>query len=105
MTPPREQSYESFDNFVIQHGPMLLRVARRHASAYRLPNSAAEDICQEALLRAWTRWGSIERGRAFGWVCVTEYYVAAEMSRDHERFSREKTEMDFNQRPGNDPEP
>lgn len=108
MTPSREQSYESFDNFVIQHGLILLRVARRHASAYRLPNSAAEDICQEALLRAWTRWGSwgaIERGRALGWVCVTEYNVAAEMSRDRERFSREKTEVDFNQRPGNDPEP
>lgn len=105
MTLPRRQADRSFDEFVIEHGPTLLRVARRQASARRLPNSAAEDICSEALFRAWTRWKSIERDRAFGWVCVAEYYIAAEFARDREHSFRSNAEIDFSQCEGNDPEP
>jgi DNA-directed RNA polymerase specialized sigma24 family protein len=88
MTPPRQQPDQSFNEFVIEHGPTLLGVARRHASTRRLPNSAAEDIYSEALARAWRRWEQIERDRTFGWVCVTAYNeaysrVAPEVERDN----------------------
>lgn len=50
----------AFDQIVCRHGPFALRVAAR-----LLPDrAAAEDIVQEAMVRAWNQSGRFDPGRA-----------------------------------------
>lgn len=50
----------AFERIVMRHGPLALRVARRLAP----DRHSAEDIAQEALVRAWTRAGDFDASRA-----------------------------------------
>ena len=50
----------AFDEIVVRHGPFALRVARRLIADAAL----AEDLVQEAMVRAWTRAGQFDPRRA-----------------------------------------
>lgn len=50
----------AFERIVMRHAPLALRVARRLAP----DRESAEDIAQEALVRAWTRAGDFDASRA-----------------------------------------
>lgn len=72
----------AFDEIVVRHGPMALRVARRLVD----DAVAAEDIVQEAMLRVWqqaTRFDR-ERGRLTTWL----YRIVANLAIDQRRRRR-----------------
>jgi RNA polymerase sigma-70 factor (ECF subfamily) len=50
----------AFDEIVIRHGPFALRVASRLIPDRR----AAEDVVQEAMVRAWSQAAQFDAGRA-----------------------------------------
>jgi RNA polymerase sigma-70 factor (ECF subfamily) len=50
----------AFDEIVIRHGPFALRVASRLIPDLR----AAEDVVQEAMVRAWSQSGQFDSSRA-----------------------------------------
>ena len=50
----------AFDEIVIRHGPFALRVASRLIPDLR----AAEDVVQEAMVRAWSQSGQFDASRA-----------------------------------------
>jgi RNA polymerase sigma-70 factor (ECF subfamily) len=56
---------EAFDVFVTPHLPILRAIAAREVGV-----SDADDVVQEALLRAWRRWETFdpERGTAKSWL-------------------------------------
>jgi RNA polymerase sigma-70 factor (ECF subfamily) len=72
----------AFDGLVTQYGSFALRVAGRLAS----DRSAAEDIVQEAMVRAWKQIGSFdpERGRFTTWL----YRIVVNLCIDDRRRSK-----------------
>jgi RNA polymerase sigma-70 factor (ECF subfamily) len=69
----------AFDEIVIRHGPFALRVASRLIPDLR----AAEDVVQEALVRAWSQSGQFDAGRArfTTWL----YRIVVNLCIDHKR--------------------
>jgi RNA polymerase sigma-70 factor (ECF subfamily) len=73
---------KAFDAVVVRHGAFALRVAARLT---RDP-AAAEDIAQEAFVRAWTAIGRFDpqRARLTTWL----YRIVANLCHDHLRRAR-----------------
>jgi RNA polymerase sigma-70 factor (ECF subfamily) len=73
---------KAFDALVLRHGAFALRVAAR------LTRDAcvAEDVAQEALVRAWKAIGRFDpnRARLTTWL----YRIVANLCRDHQRRAR-----------------
>jgi RNA polymerase sigma-70 factor (ECF subfamily) len=73
---------KAFDEVVVRHGRFALRVAAR-----LLPTGlAAEDIVQEAMMRAWTQAGSFDasKARLTTWL----YRIVVNLCIDHKRRIR-----------------
>ncbi|HEY6453005.1 MAG TPA: sigma-70 family RNA polymerase sigma factor [Steroidobacteraceae bacterium] len=69
----------AFDEIAIRHGPFALRVAARV-----LANSAAaEDVVQEAMVRAWARAGQFDARRASFTTWL--YRIVLNLCIDHRR--------------------
>jgi RNA polymerase sigma-70 factor (ECF subfamily) len=72
----------AFDAIVLRHGPFLLRVARR-----LVPDGAfAQDVVQEALVRAWSQAARFDarRARLRTWL----YRIVVNLCVDHRRRPR-----------------
>ena len=69
----------AFDEIVLRHGPFALRVAMRLVR----DRQVAEDIAQEAMVRAWSQSGQFdpERARFTTWL----YRIVMNLSIDHRR--------------------
>lgn len=73
---------ESFDAFYAARAPRLLRnIYLRTGDVSR-----AEDCVQEAFIRAWRRWGTLENEDPVGWVTTVAWRLAI---RDWHRNLRE----------------
>jgi RNA polymerase sigma-70 factor, ECF subfamily len=72
----------AFDEIVRRHGPFALRVAARLVS----DTATAEDVVQEAMVRAWARAGSFDprRARFTTWL----YRIVVNLCIDHRRRVR-----------------
>jgi len=80
----------AFDEIVIRHGPFALRVAARLIPDAR----AAEDVVQEALVRAWSRAKHFDESRArfTTWL----YRIVVNLCIDHKRrFQPDPMPEDF----------
>ena len=85
-----EGDRRAFDEIVCRHGPFALRVASRLVSD--MP--AAEDVVQEALVRAWSQAGRFdpERARFTTWL----YRIIVNLAIDHcRRVQPEPLPEDF----------
>jgi RNA polymerase sigma-70 factor, ECF subfamily len=73
---------KAFDAIVERHGPFALRVARRLVA----DRSLAEDVVQEAMIRAWTQSRQFNAGRArfTTWL----YRIVMNLCIDHRRRKR-----------------
>ncbi len=69
----------AFDEIVVRHGPFALRVAARLVPDPR----AAEDVVQEAMVRAWSQCGRFDerRARFTTWL----YRIVVNLCIDHRR--------------------
>lgn len=74
-----EGDTRAFDEIVIRHGPFALRVALRLIPDTR----AAEDVVQEAMVRAWSQAGHFDgrRARFTTWL----YRIVVNLCIDHKR--------------------
>jgi RNA polymerase sigma-70 factor (ECF subfamily) len=72
----------AFDEIVVRHGPFALRVAVRLLG----DNAAAEDVVQEAMMRAWTQAGKFDPriARFTTWL----YRIVVNLCIDHRRRKR-----------------
>jgi len=79
----------AFDQIVVRHGPFALRVASRLASDYL----TAEDIVQEAMVRAWSRSADFDprRARFTTWL----YRIVVNLCIDHRRRVRPEPMPDY----------
>lgn len=70
---------QAFDEIVRRYGPFALRVASRLLSS----TAAAEDVAQEAMVRAWAQAGSFDphRARFSTWL----YRIIVNLCIDHRR--------------------
>jgi RNA polymerase sigma-70 factor, ECF subfamily len=79
MTWSAAGDQRAFDEIVTRHGPFALRVARR-----LIPDAAvAEDVVQEAMIRAWSQARHFDpsRARFTTWL----YRIVANLCIDHRR--------------------
>jgi RNA polymerase sigma-70 factor (ECF subfamily) len=80
-----EGNTKAFDAIVVRHGPFALRVARR-----LIPDRVqAQDVVQEAMLRAWDQAAQFDPGRArfTTWL----YRIVVNLCIDHQRRTRSKS--------------
>lgn len=73
---------KAFDEIVARHGPFALRIATR----FMTDPSLAQDVAQEAMIRAWTQCGRFDAGRArfSTWL----YRIVINLCVDHRRRAR-----------------
>jgi len=72
----------AFDQIVVRHGCFALRVAAR----LLLDSSAAEDVVQEAMVKAWARADQFDAGRASFTTWL--YRIVVNLCVDHRRRRR-----------------
>jgi RNA polymerase sigma-70 factor (ECF subfamily) len=79
MTWSADGDRRAFDEIVVRHGKFALRVARRLVAS----PDAAEDIVQEAMVRAWSQADRFEahRGQVTTWL----YRIVINLCIDHRR--------------------
>ena len=75
----------AFDALVLRHGAFALRVATRLTR----DASTAEDMAQEAFVRAWKAIDRFDPGRAR--LTTWLYRIVANLCRDHQRRVRPET--------------
>lgn len=85
-----------------RHGAALMRLTTRLAGGDR---QLAEDLAQEAIIRAWQHRDAIRRGEERAWLAVTARHLAVDGHRRRQvRAAREARYSDLTLPRGNDDE-
>jgi len=80
----RSGELRAFDELARRHQPGLMRFVRR-----RFPGSEAEDVCQEALVKAYRRLNQYRAKYAFkSWLYSIAYHEIIDRCRQRERQTR-----------------